>query len=479
MSLNFYCELKKHKHMILKGTLRGGVPVNNGAAVPLSSSSKCEKRNGYRFRVENPYFLTVMWDDEANNGLVSYQLDEFRDEKWVRSLGVGTARPKEVQLNGGGMEGSITHQCNKFFFSRSGHRSLDMEKGALSHLLLSSDAKRSSANERNEAIRCQRRNDDEVKGFYLWTYGIKKEDYEVHTEVTGYGDEYPFETYNCQTLSTNLPQETYFYPPTVDNMFTVAFSGEYDPTTAISAADNLYQNLGQVPGDKYVSIGGGTDPWSAKDLNALKDAINQNKFSKYQGICYDVEGYSDTGILKAFGDCFAAAKGKMLKNLVTTSHTGPFLPPGPPKDFMEYCFNHPNVDIISPQLYTCDFGTANEYDYTAGFTWDEFVELYNKRTNKNLLLYPSLFMNSLYKPTAGGMETTAYYDLFNTGGTNEGNYPIYFYDQVPEGYTEDKGAKNFFEKILNIGPVTGSIQFANGAFKLDPKKYTCSNDPKC
>lgn len=63
--------------------------------------------------------------------------------------------------------------------------------------------------------------------------------------------------------------------------------------------------------------------------------------------------------------------------------------------------------------------------------------------------------------------------------TNNGNYPTDFYNPLPDGFTKDKGVKNFFEEILGITPVNGSIQFANGTVTLSNDKFSCDNNPDC
>lgn len=295
----------------------------------------------------------------------------------------------------------------------------------------------------------------------------------MHTEVLTNNPQ----TYNCQDLSAqSSPGWT---PPKSDNMFTVAFSGEIEPSVAIDAANSLYQKV-TVTGDKYVCLGGGPVVWTIDNVDKIKDSINNDDFKAYQGICYDVEGYddSDSSIKDKFKDCFDAARAKNLKNLVTTSHSGPYLK-GDAADIMTFFFTScDTIDIISPQMYTCDYGTANEYDFSKGVLWIpdgtttvDFQTLYNNRANEELVILPSLFMNV-------DSPSNTYYDLYNTGGTNDGNFPIDFYNPLPEGFTVDKGAKNFFEEIVKI-PISGSIQFANGTIKFTGTPPDCPNGPNC
>lgn len=151
----------------------------------------------------------------------------------------------------------------------------------------------------------------------------------------------------------------------------LAFSGEVDPDLAIQASAPVYGNL---VGDKWIAIGGGkgSKAFSNQNLGQLTAAINQGKFAAYHGIAFDVEECASNGLEGAFGQAMGAAKGKGLAVLVTTSHAAPY-GCGDAQTLMRSFFNSPNVNIISPQLYTTgsesapDFNTGNK-----GIQWWEY-----------------------------------------------------------------------------------------------------------
>lgn len=132
-----------------------------------------------------------------------------------------------------------------------------------------------------------------------------------------------------------------------------------------------------------------------------------------------------------------------------------------------------SYDFISPQLYTQNVGTMNEYCANYNILWmddgtnDSFVYYLNQNTNYSIygtsMILPSLFNNN----------------LLSTGGTNNSNPPnLYFYqsnssDLNPPiatasgwktiSYSTDYGANDFFNKIFNsnVG-LGGSISWING-----------------
>jgi hypothetical protein len=124
---------------------------------------------------------------------------------------------------------------------------------------------------------------------------------------------------------------------------------------------------------------------------------------------------------------------------------------------MENFFKSNYVDIISPQLYSLDIGTANEYTPTNSCSWAKFKGFYDNRANKDLKIYPSLWSIQ---------DKNGTYDLWNKGGTTNGKKPIISIDPKEDGdllikFTVDNGAKDFFDNILGI-PASGCIQFING-----------------
>jgi hypothetical protein len=124
-------------------------------------------------------------------------------------------------------------------------------------------------------------------------------------------------------------------------------------------------------------------------------------------------------------------------------------------------------DYISPQMYTQNIGTMNEYVANNNIYWtgtDSFVSYILE--NENFTTYgPNLLLPSTYN-----------YSLYTTGGTNAGNPPnIYFYQSSPNNinpivqssieaisipYSSDTGLVDFFSSIFTGS--TGSYSNLGG-----------------
>lgn len=133
-----------------------------------------------------------------------------------------------------------------------------------------------------------------------------------------------------------------------------------------------------------------------------------------------------------------------------------------------------SYDFISPQLYTQNVGTTNEYCANYNILWantgsnDNFVYYLSK--NKNFIKYGlGMILPSVYNN-----------NLLNTGGTNNSSPPnLYFYQSSsndvnpPVGtasgwkqieYQTDSGAESFFNNIFDYESIElgGSVQWING-----------------
>jgi hypothetical protein len=165
----------------------------------------------------------------------------------------------------------------------------------------------------------------------------------------------------------------------------VAFSGYTAPSSAISNSAGVKSSL---PNSKYISLGGGNaqGSWSSSLLTDIKNAINNNSFSGYVGLVYDIEE-GTSGLYTGFANAFAAAKAKGFKNLVTISHSIPY-GVSDASSLMTNILKNTNVDYISPQLYTS--GSETQNDYTEGaFPWTNY-----KNTSAQII--PSIVRASLY-----------------------------------------------------------------------------------
>jgi len=166
----------------------------------------------------------------------------------------------------------------------------------------------------------------------------------------------------------------------------VAFSGYADAGSAISNSGGIKNSL---PGNKYISIGGGNSAgsWTSSVLSSVTSNINSNAFSGYQGIVFDVE-QGDSGLASAFETAFAAAKGKGLEVLVTTSHSAPY---GMTDAYslMTNFLGSSNIDYISPQLYSSGTESQNDYTTSQGVGWNLYQNIHAK-------VVPSIVTSSYY-----------------------------------------------------------------------------------
>eukprot|EP00128_Syssomonas_multiformis_P016187 Colp12_sorted_trinity150504_noHs@9693 len=166
----------------------------------------------------------------------------------------------------------------------------------------------------------------------------------------------------------------------------IAFSGEKDPSKAVSESAGI---KGKLPGLKFLDIGGGdaSGRWSASQLNSVISATNSGKFAGYNGIAYDIEE-GDSGLAGLFKQAFAAAKAHGLQVLVTISHSQPYGIPDA-QSLMTSILADPNVDYISPQLYSSGNESQNEYD-AEGTQWTAY-------RNTRAAIIPSIVSANMYE----------------------------------------------------------------------------------
>lgn len=166
----------------------------------------------------------------------------------------------------------------------------------------------------------------------------------------------------------------------------IAFSGWTDPGTAVQQSANVKARL---PGLKFISLGGGNGngAFTSDALTAITAAIEAGRFAGYDGVAYDVEE-GEAGLETLFAQSFAAAKAKGYKVLVTVSHSAPY-GISDAATLMQKFFADPNIDYLSPQLYTTGEETANDYATSAGVSWAQYA------TAKAAII-PSIVKASLY-----------------------------------------------------------------------------------
>ena len=160
----------------------------------------------------------------------------------------------------------------------------------------------------------------------------------------------------------------------------VAFTGWADPATALTQSSSIYAGL---QGSKYITLGGGygsdntpnAGKFNSTVLANILTAINAGNFSAYSGIIFDVE-YCDTSGLYASGfkPVFAAAKNKQLTVIISVGHSGNItdISGGQDIDLMTSFLSDPNVDYLSPQLYSN--GNENPPQYNEnGVKWSAWA----------------------------------------------------------------------------------------------------------
>lgn len=158
-------------------------------------------------------------------------------------------------------------------------------------------------------------------------------------------------------------------PPAGANLG-IAFSGWVNPQTALQDSANVQDSL---PSPQYVCVGGGNSggAWTSDAVSAVTSAISAGDFSTYQGIAYDIEEGS-AGLSAVFQSSFAVAKANGLAVLVTVSHSAPY-GVSDAATLMQSFFTNPDIDILSPQLYTTGHESANDYAISGGVTWSDYA----------------------------------------------------------------------------------------------------------
>lgn len=170
----------------------------------------------------------------------------------------------------------------------------------------------------------------------------------------------------------------------------VAFSGWTDPYKALQDSSKIKSRL---PGRKYISLGGGNSNgrFSSTDLKNIQNAIYAGSFAGYDGIVFDIEE-GDGGLSEAFKSCFRAARASGYYVLVTVSHSAPYGIPDA-ANLMRSFFPNPDINYLSPQLYSSGTETYNQYDTVAGVQWSEYA-------SAKATIIPSIVTGSLYNDAA-------------------------------------------------------------------------------
>jgi hypothetical protein len=182
-----------------------------------------------------------------------------------------------------------------------------------------------------------------------------------------------------------------------------------DPSSALADSINIYSKL---PGKRVLSLGGGNGAghWTATSLNNIITAIKTGRFDTYTGIAYDIEE-GESGLSALFTAAFAATKARGMTCIVTVSHSAPYAMVDA-ATVMRAIFADPNVDYLSPQLYSTGYEVGNEWAESGGVSWNEYK-------NCRAKIIPSIVTSSMYENARlffGGLGiTTAGYIQWQQG----------------------------------------------------------------
>lgn len=152
----------------------------------------------------------------------------------------------------------------------------------------------------------------------------------------------------------------------------VAFTGLIDVKTAIAGyTPGASWCCPVLKGTKYLSLGGGNAAgmFTEASLKAIVEDMPLVNASEYNGVMFDVEEVvgNEAVMVPAFATAFAACKAYGLRVGVTTSHSAPYQTDSPADAvaLVKAWVADPNIDFISPQLYSNGQEAAPELAITA------------------------------------------------------------------------------------------------------------------
>ena len=172
-----------------------------------------------------------------------------------------------------------------------------------------------------------------------------------------------------------------------DSTLSIALSGWPNPDTALEESAKVRN---QLVGEAYIGLGGGNanGRFTSSGVDIIVAAINNGRFSDYQGIAFDIEE-GDAGLANRFHEAFVASKKRNLKVLVTVSHAAPYGITDA-QQLMAAFFADENIDYLSPQLYTQGTETQNDFIENMGVRWTDYASAKAK-------IIPSIVQPDLYQ----------------------------------------------------------------------------------
>jgi hypothetical protein len=268
-----------------------------------------------------------------------------------------------------------------------------------------------------------------------------------------------------------------------------------------------------------IMFGGGGDAvntnvayWTSSTIAAIQDAIEAGSSSSsgliysatpttvssgygmtFNLLAFDIE-VGDPGLLEDFQSLFQAARDAGFLVMVIFNHTCSYGISDAGTTLLPGLFKCPYVNFISPEIYTENIGTMNEYVANTQIPWmgvnslgnpnasfESFVRINPNYKNGQILLPSILLYNSMPYSNCGG--------LYYSGGTNTGNPPNWTsYDgsgsgctcdnpqvassgnqitNYPPGFTTnpDPGANTFLCNVFGCPSIGGAVQWVNGSYQ--------------
>lgn len=172
----------------------------------------------------------------------------------------------------------------------------------------------------------------------------------------------------------------------------IAFSGWGTVSQALQAGPAAGALAGTT---KYLSLGGGNGHGvlSVAMLSGFASSIPSITGAGFHGVCFDVEeSHDESQMIPAMQAAFASCKAAGLRVMVTTSHSAPVRYSAPPGALVASWVANPNIDILSPQLYTSGKESSPQFDTSGGVPWSSWA-------GAHAVVLPSLVDGSHYAST--------------------------------------------------------------------------------
>ena len=97
------------------------------------------------------------------------------------------------------------------------------------------------------------------------------------------------------------------------------------------------------------------------------------KNAEFGGVCFDVEEtHHEAEMIPAMQAAFASCKEAGLRVMVTTSHSAPYRYDSNPRLVVDSWRENPNIDILSPQLYTSTREKSPDFTASSGVGWSSW-----------------------------------------------------------------------------------------------------------